>query len=155
MQQVVAQPPLAYKKTSPFQLKPSPQRAAAQAPKNRETERRNEIEKRYQPRGKVRPARGWVAAAEVALLPDASGQEDRALEAVSLALRQVKQYRLGELQEMGDEFDWGIEFLNLARERIVSAVRGSSPAYPVRAIQMAAKAKGEVLRPAPASVPLV
>lgn len=88
----------------------------------------------------ARPTRGWVRTSELEALDKA---RDGNMEAVSLAMRSLKNYDLKRLAEMSDELCWGLDFSSMSRERIVQAVLKRSNSYQATAVKKAARVLNE------------
>eukprot|EP00746_Dinoflagellata_sp_MGD_P154983 gnl/MRDRNA2_/MRDRNA2_85150_c0_seq1.p1 gnl/MRDRNA2_/MRDRNA2_85150_c0~~gnl/MRDRNA2_/MRDRNA2_85150_c0_seq1.p1 ORF type:complete len:1957 (-),score=411.71 gnl/MRDRNA2_/MRDRNA2_85150_c0_seq1:251-6121(-) len=91
----------------------------------------------------ARPKRGWLLESEVEKLPESicDAAEEKALDNVSKALREVRQYNIEELQDLSDDLDMGIDFGKMGRERILKAICEFSADYEPKIVQRALKHK--------------
>jgi hypothetical protein len=88
----------------------------------------------------ARPMRGWVRTSELEAL---SKEKAGDTEAISLAMRSLKNYDLKKLAEMNDDLGWGLDFSSMAQERIVQAVLERSKSYQATVLKKAARALDE------------
>merc|ERR1711904_271948 len=91
-----------------------------------------------------RPERGWLALSELDPLPEVkcADQEDKMMEKISLFLRLVEKYDIVKLEQQSDELGMEIDFLKLARTRIVDAILKNSQNYQRKSVEMSCKKLG-------------
>jgi len=89
----------------------------------------------------LRPFKGWLPEDELTPMSDAAMEklQYKALDDISVYLRNVKTYDIDQLQIMSDELDMGIDFMDLARARIVKTIRNRTTQYSVPSLEKATK----------------
>jgi len=90
----------------------------------------------------ARPVQGWLKLEELRPLEEAHS-DGKETAFVSQLMRAVKNYDLTELQGASDDLDWGFDFAQLARKRVVEFVLAKSQDYPRGALKKSARSKNE------------